>query len=113
MNANGSGQTRLTNNVATDASPNWQRTPPGAPTGVSAVAAPGQATVSFTPPASNGGAAISSYTVTAVPGRHRRRAAPASPITVTGLTNGTSYTVQRDGHQRGRNRAALGALRRR
>ena len=34
MNADGTGQTRLTNNAATDAAPNWQRTPPGAPTGV-------------------------------------------------------------------------------
>ena len=41
---------------------------PGAPTGVSAVAGNGQATVSFTAPASNGGSAITRYTVTASPG---------------------------------------------
>jgi hypothetical protein len=90
MNANGSGQTRLTNNTAVDTAPNWQRTPPGAPTNVTATAAPGQATVSFTPPASNGGAAITSYTVTATPGG-AQASGPASPITVSGLTNGTSY----------------------
>ena len=51
----------------------------------------GQATVSFSAPATNGGAAISSYTVTASPGG-RTATGSASPLTVTGLTNGTSYT---------------------
>ena len=41
---------------------------PGAPTGVSAVAGDGQATVAFTAPAADGGAAIGWYTVTASPG---------------------------------------------
>jgi len=69
-------------------------TVPGAPTGVSATPGNTLATVSFTPPASNGGSAITGYTVTSnppVPG-----GAPltgtGSPITVTGLTNGTAYT---------------------
>src|SRR6266511_1385247 len=66
-------------------------TVPGVPTGVSAVAGNAQATVSFTAPASNGGAAISSYTVTASPGG-AHASGPGSPIAVTGLTNGTSYT---------------------
>lgn len=66
-------------------------TVPGAPTDVSASAGNGQATVSFTAPASDGGAAISSYTVTASPGGATATGG-ASPITVTGLTNGTSYT---------------------
>jgi len=64
---------------------------PGAPTGVSATAGNAQATVSFTPPASDGGGAITSYTVTASPGSITA-AAGASPITVTGLANGTAYT---------------------
>jgi len=67
------------------------RTVPGASTGVAAVAGNGQATVSFTPPASDGGAAITSYTVTASPGG-QAAAGTSSPIDVTGLTNGTSYT---------------------
>jgi chitinase len=50
-----------------------------------------QATVSFTPPAFNGGAAISSYTVTASPGGAFATGS-SSPLTVTGLTNGNSYT---------------------
>jgi len=66
-------------------------TVPGAPTGVSATAGDGKATVSFTAPASNGGAAISSYTVTASPGGATATGS-ASPITLTGLSNGTSYT---------------------
>jgi hypothetical protein len=65
--------------------------PPGAPTGVSAVPGDGQATVSFSPPASNGGEAIASYTVTASPGGQAATGA-GSPITVTGLRNGETYT---------------------
>ncbi|RFC61868.1 autotransporter domain-containing protein [Fulvimarina endophytica] len=51
----------------------------------------GSATVSFDPPASNGGAAISGYTVTSAPGGITATGT-ASPITVTGLANGTAYT---------------------
>ncbi|MSO27923.1 MAG: hypothetical protein EXQ60_07700, partial [Candidatus Nanopelagicales bacterium] len=43
-------------------------TPPGAPTSVIAVAATQSATVSWTSPASDGGASITSYTATANPG---------------------------------------------
>ena len=64
---------------------------PGAPTAVSAVPGNTQATISFTPPASDGGNSISSYTVTSSPGGFTGTGS-ASPITVTGLTNGTSYT---------------------
>ena len=64
---------------------------PGAPTGAAAVRGPGEAVVSFTPPASDGGSAITSYTVTSNPGGVTATGS-TSPITVTGLTNGTSYT---------------------
>ena len=73
-------------------------TVPGAPTAVSGTSgANGQSVVSFTAPASNGGAAISGYTVTAAdsttPANGGQTASgTASPITVTGLTNGDSYT---------------------
>jgi hypothetical protein len=64
-------------------------TPPGAPTIGTATAGSGQATVTFTPPASTGGSAITSYTATC---GSQSVSGPASPITVTGLSNGTSYT---------------------
>ncbi|MEA4893237.1 MAG: Ig-like domain-containing protein [Peptococcaceae bacterium] len=64
---------------------------PGAPASVTATAANEQATVSFTPPTSNGGAKITGYTVTSSPGGITATGT-ASPITVTGLTNGTAYT---------------------
>jgi len=64
---------------------------PGAPTVATASAGDSQATVSFTAPAFTGGAAITTYTVTANPGGATATGA-GSPITVTGLTNGTPYT---------------------
>jgi hypothetical protein len=47
--------------------------------------------VSFTAPASNGGSAITGYTVTANPGGITAKGT-ASPITLTGLTPQTAYT---------------------
>ncbi len=64
---------------------------PGAPTIGNATAGDSQATVNFTPPASDGGSPITSYTVTSTPDGITA-AGTASPITVTGLTNGTAYT---------------------
>jgi serine protease len=47
--------------------------------------------VSWTAPASNGGAAITSYTITASPGGRSATTTGATRATVTGLTNGTTY----------------------
>ncbi|MCL6605397.1 MAG: S-layer homology domain-containing protein [Paenibacillus sp.] len=66
-------------------------TVPGAPTNVSAVAGNGQAIISFSAPADNGGSAITGYEVIASPGNILMTGS-ASPIIITGLTNGTSYT---------------------
>ena len=66
-------------------------TAPGAPTAVTATAGSGQATISFSPPASDGGSPITSFTVTSSPGG-MTASGPSSPLTVTGLTNGTTYT---------------------
>ncbi len=63
----------------------------GAPTNISAVAGNTQATISFTPPASNGGSNITSYGVTCNPGSVLASGQPPS-ITVTGLTNATAYS---------------------
>ncbi|WP_235533064.1 S-layer homology domain-containing protein [Paenibacillus sp. Leaf72] len=62
-----------------------------APTNVTAAAGNGQATVSFTAPADNGGSLITAYQITVSPG-NATVTGTASPITITGLTNGTSYT---------------------
>jgi hypothetical protein len=67
-------------------------TAPGAPTNVTATAGNAQATVSWTAPASNGGAAISSYTVRASTGATSTVAGTTTSTTVTGLTNATAYT---------------------
>jgi uncharacterized protein YhjY with autotransporter beta-barrel domain len=64
---------------------------PGAPVIGVANAGNTQATISFTPPNSNGGSAITSYTATSAPGGLTGSCA-TSPCTVTGLTNGTAYT---------------------
>ena len=66
-------------------------TVPDVPTSVSATVGSTQAFISFTAPASNGGAAITSYTATSSPGGFTATG-PASALTVSGLTNGTSYT---------------------
>ena len=66
-------------------------TVPGAPTNVTAIAGNSQATVSWTAPANNGGAPITSYTVTSAPG-NKQCSSAVTNCTVNGLTNGTSYT---------------------
>jgi RHS repeat-associated protein len=64
---------------------------PGAPTIATATAGNAAAFVAFTPPTNTGGSAITSYTATSSPGGFTG-SGPASPITVSGLTNGTAYT---------------------
>ena len=66
-------------------------TAPGAPAGVTATVGNTQSIVSFTPPAPNGSSPITLYTVTSTPGGITATGT-ASPITVTGLTNGTTYS---------------------
>ncbi len=64
---------------------------PGIPAIGSPVAGNAQATVNFSPPVDVGGSAITNYLVTSSPGGNAAIGA-TSPITVTGLSNGTSYT---------------------
>jgi hypothetical protein len=70
---------------------------PGTPTIGTATAGDRQATVAFSAPASDGGATISSYTVIAHDATNSSRGGQTasgsqSPITITGLTDGDSYS---------------------
>ena len=64
---------------------------PGAPIIGTATAGNAEVTISFTSPDFTGGESISSYRATSNPGG-LTGTATSSPITVTGLTNGTAYT---------------------
>jgi hypothetical protein len=70
---------------------NKEVTVPGAPINPIAAADYAQAIVSFSVPASTGGSTITGYTATSSPGGFTASGA-ASPLTITGLSNGTSYT---------------------
>ena len=63
---------------------------PGVPTINSVTAGPGSASISFSPPISNGGSQITSYTVTSDPDGITALGT-TSPVTVAGLTAGTPY----------------------
>jgi Domain of unknown function DUF11/Fibronectin type III domain len=65
--------------------------PPDPPSDLVATAGDGHASVSFTPPGTDNGASITSYTATSSPGG-KTASGGGSPITVAGLTDGTSYT---------------------
>ena len=92
-NGVGTGAASAASNAVTPA------TAPGAPTIGAATAGQGQASVTFTAPASNGGSAITGYTVTATDSTTpanggQTGTGAASPITVTGLHNGDTYTFK-------------------
>lgn len=65
-------------------------TVPNAPTGVTVASGDAQVTVSFTAPTNSGGSSVTGYTVTASDGS--TISGTTSPLTITGLTNGTAYT---------------------
>jgi hypothetical protein len=74
--------------------PTWGTCPavvPSAPGIGTATAGNARAIVAFTAPSNNGGAAITSYTVTSSPGGITATGT-SSPIIITGLTGGTPYT---------------------
>jgi RHS repeat-associated protein len=87
-NAKGAGSASAASNSTTPA------TVPGAPTGLTATGGNAQATVAFTAPASNGGSAITGYSVTSLPAGGVDSNAGATSLShlITGLTNGTAYT---------------------
>lgn len=78
---------------------NWPALP-GAPTSVSVTAGNAQVSLTWTAPATNGGYAITDYTVQYSSNSgsswttFSRAASSATSATVTGLTNGTAYTFR-------------------
>jgi hypothetical protein len=94
-NAVGTGPASAASNAVTPAAP----TAPAAPTGVAATAGNATATVTWSAPA-NGGSAITSYAVTPYLAGVAQAATtvtgspPATTATVSGLTNGSSYTFK-------------------
>jgi putative cell wall-binding protein len=86
VNAAGTGATASTGPVT-------PRTVPGAPTSLAFTPGDGKVTISWAVPSSDGGSPITGYTVTTTPGGSTvTAAASARSVTVTGLSNGTSYT---------------------
>lgn len=66
---------------------------PNAPTIGTATKGDTSASITFTAPANTGGGAITGYTVVSTPGSVIGTGA-SSPVTVSGLTNGTAYTFK-------------------
>ncbi|HTZ30795.1 MAG TPA: fibronectin type III domain-containing protein [Streptosporangiaceae bacterium] len=66
---------------------------PQGPTGVTAVAGDSSATVSWTAPVFLNNGSITGYTAAAVPGGASCSTTRATSCTITGLTDGTTYTV--------------------
>ena len=86
-----------TDSDAVSVTPVASATVPGAPTITSVTSGNGQLSVNFTAPSSTGGAAVSNYQVSTDGGNSFTALVPAStdtPIVITGLTNGTSYSVR-------------------
>ena len=67
-------------------------TVPGAPTTVSAVGYDSSALVSWSAPASDGGSALTGYTVTSTPDGKTCSTSGSLSCAVSGLTNGAAYT---------------------
>ncbi|MFS1514442.1 fibronectin type III domain-containing protein [Chengkuizengella sp. SCS-71B] len=68
------------------------KTVPTAPTNITATAGKnGKVTVQFTPPTDDGGSEITGYEVSALPG-NIKEIGTESPMTITGLSNGTNYS---------------------
>jgi hypothetical protein len=93
VNAVGAGPWSAPQAFVTLSPPNPVVYPPGAPTGAIAVTGDASVSVSWVAPSDSGSYPISTYQVTSAPGgRSCLVGAPALTCTVSGLTNGISYT---------------------
>ena len=92
-----SGTVRATNGVAGAAIQSFQITiraaVPGAPTITGVSRGNASVEVSFTAPGSDGGSAITGYTASC---GTQAQSGPASPLVVSGLTNGVAVTCRND-----------------
>jgi len=70
---------------------------PGAPTSVSGTVLNASSAVSFVAPTDNGGSTVLGFTVISSPS-NIKKSGTSSPITITGLTNGTAYTFTVKAH---------------
>jgi invasion protein IalB len=92
-NGVGTGPPSTASAPVTPVAPGPSATVPGAPTSVVGTSGNGSVAVTWSAPGSDGGTAITGYTVTASPGGATCAAvAPTTGCTVLGLTNGTPYT---------------------
>ena len=94
INGSGPGPESAPSNPVTPAPP----TVPGAPAGVTGAARDRSVALTWTAPASDGGAAITSYRITPYIGANAQTpvntGSSSTGFTVTGLTNGTAYTFR-------------------
>ncbi|MFZ6845459.1 YHYH protein [Undibacterium sp. RuTC16W] len=91
--SSGSLATTTSSSTSTSTSTSTSVTVPGTPAISQIKAGDALLTISFNPPSSNGGAVITSYLATCVANGNARTAiAVSSPILISGLTNGTTYT---------------------
>jgi len=67
--------------------------PPQAPSNVSATPGDAKATISWSAPTNTGGSPITGYSATASPGGKSCTTTTATSCTISGLTNGTTYSV--------------------
>jgi hypothetical protein len=88
----GSDAATAANTTPTPTTDTSSSTAPGAPTIGAATADNASASIAFAAPSSNGGSAITGYTATCTAtGASKTGTGTTSPITVSGLTNGTAY----------------------